>query len=125
MEPEKDKAQEPKLAIPSVSQFKGQFASDIGAWTPVIKEFSDNVQLEIMGLLYRMEDSEDISTGMFRQLATIFRGNSKEEKGLRIAEWLEYMADSGDFFRESVDAVVETASNGMDEEEDENSEEAV
>lgn len=100
--------QEHELEFPSAEQYKGQFISDMEAWESVVSGFPENVQLEIDGLLLRLEESEEIDTGRLRQLATIFRGNSKDAYGFRIARWLEVMADFADFFAEAVDIIIDS-----------------
>lgn len=100
--------QEYELEFPAVEQYKGQFIADMEAWESVVADFPENIQLEIDGLLFRLEESEEIDTGRLRQLATIFHGNAKDEFGYRIAKWLKTIADYADFFAEAVDIIVDS-----------------
>ena len=119
MKPSKLSEQEWELEFPNVNQYKGQFAHDMEAWEHVVDQFPEDVQFEIDGILYRMEDSEHVDTTLLRQLATIFQGNSKEDAGQRISKWLNTMADFGDFFPEAMDMIVDSHLVGDDEEEEE------
>jgi hypothetical protein len=100
--------QEYELEFPSAEQYKGQFIADMEAWESVVKDFPENIKFEIDGILYRLEKDEEINTGLLRQLAVIFRGNAKDERGQRIAKWLDVIADYADFFAEAVDIVIDS-----------------
>ncbi len=109
MKPPKETATPgPELEFPSAEQYKGQFISDMEAWESVVNEFSENVQLEVDGILYRVEQGENIDTTLLRQLATVFRGNAKSDQAVRIAKWLDTLADYADFFGEAVDIIVDS-----------------
>ena len=108
MKPRKLTEQEWELEFPSAEQYKGQFAHDMEAWETVVNSFPEDVQLEIEGLLYRMEDAEHVDNNLMRQLSTIFQGNSKDDQGQRIAKWLKVLADFGDFFAEAHDLIIDS-----------------
>lgn len=116
--PSKLAEQEWELEFPSVDQYKGQFTSDMQAWEDVVDSFPENVQTEIDGILLRIEEAENVNTTLLRQLATIFKGNSDDDRGLKIAKWIKIMADFGDFFPDAVDAIVDMGSGEEEGEEE-------
>jgi len=112
-----------ELEFPSAEQYAPSFAGDITAWPDIVSRFPDDVQEEIDGLLYRIEESDDVETDLLRQLSLIFKGNAEgREDALRISQWLDKMADYADFLSEGIDFILDLAVG--DEEDEAEGEEA-
>lgn len=108
-EPEGDKGDVWEIEFPSAEQLKSHFVTDMDRFDAVVGSFPENIQQAIEGVLYRLEDAEEVDTGLLRQLATMFQGNSKTDEALRIGKWIRTIADFADFFREAIDVLIDAS----------------
>ena len=112
--------QEWELEFPDAEQYAPSFGNDLSAWPEVVAGFPEDVQESIDGLLYHLEASDEVETDLLRKIALLFRGNADgREDALRIAKWLDKMADFADFFAEGVDYLLDVAVGDEPEGEDE------
>lgn len=108
-EPTGDKGDTWEIEFPSAEQLKSHFVTDMERFDEVVGSFPENIQHAIEGILYRVEDAEDVDSGLLRQLATMFQGNGKTEEAIRIAKWIRTTADFADFFREAIDVLIDAS----------------
>jgi hypothetical protein len=98
-----------EVEFPTAEQLKSHFAKDMADFEDIVHSFPENVQLQIEGILYRMEDAEEVSSDLLRQLATIFHGNAQTDEALRVSKWIKTIAEFADFFREAIDVLVDAS----------------
>ena len=108
------------MEFPSVENIKKQFALAMEEWPVVFESLDETTQTTIDGLLLRLEESDDMSPGLLRQLGLILKTNATNESAQRVAKWMKVVSDLSDFFAESVDIVV---NNILGEEDDDVSDE--
>lgn len=108
-EPKGDKGDVWEIEFPSAEQLKSHFVTDMEQFDTVVGSFPENIQTAIEGILYRLEDADEVDSGLLRQLATIFQGNSQNEEALRIGKWIRTIAEFADFFREAIDVLIDAS----------------
>jgi hypothetical protein len=108
-EPKGDKGDVWEIEFPSAEQLKSHFVTDMEQFDAVVGSFPENIQTAIEGILYRLEDADEVDSGLLRQLATIFQGNSQNEEALRIGKWIRTIAEFADFFREAIDVLIDAS----------------
>lgn len=108
-EPSGDKGDVWEIEFPSAEQLKSHFVTDMERFDEVVMSFPENIQQAIEGILYRLEDAEEVDSGLLRQLATIFQGNAKTDEAVRMGKWIRTTADFADFFREAIDVLIDAS----------------
>ena len=107
--PNGDGADTWEIEFPTAEQLKSHFVKDMDKFDDVIAAFPENIQHAIEGTLYRLEDAEEVDSGLLRQLATMFQGNAQTDEAIRIGKWIRTIADFADFFREAIDVLVDAS----------------
>ena len=119
LKPNKLMEQEDAPSYPNAAQFENEFLDALSAWDRVFASFPDDVQLTVEGLLLQAEEADHVHTDALRKLATVFRANAKDQAGQRISNWIQVIADFGDFFGRAVNIIVDSHIGPEDDEDEE------
>ena len=119
LKPNKMMEQEDAPAYPNAAQYERDFLDALSAWDSVFGSFPEDVQLTVEGLLLQAEEADHVHTDALRKLATVFRTNAKDQAGQRIANWIQVIADFGDFFGRAVNIIVDSHLGNEDDGDDE------